>query len=183
MLDKHLVAHCSPTLAGLKSANIFNYSFKSIKLLELQLELLRADLHPKGVSLRVLRRSGKRALIYVYRSTRVQEELQRQGVLDFLSNYGYETDRLDPCLRYLGVRISSHLEFPHEIGLFLGYPLDDVKGFIVNKGRNSRCCGCWKVYCNECEAQKRFAQFEKCKSIYWDLFNCGKSVVQLTVAV
>lgn len=58
MLDKHLVAHCSPTLAGLKSANIFNYSFKSIKLLEQQLELLRADLRPKGVSLRVLRRAG-----------------------------------------------------------------------------------------------------------------------------
>ena len=182
MLDKHLVAHCSPTLAGLKSANIFNYSFKSIKLLEQQLALLRADLRPKGVSLRVLRRSGKRALIYVYRSARVQKELQRRGVLDFLSNYGYETDRLEHCLQYLSVRISSHLEFPHEIGLFLGYPLDDVKGFIDNKGRNSRCCGCWKVYCNECEAEKLFARFVKCRSIYWNLFNRGKSVVQLTVA-
>ena len=65
MLDKHLIAHCSPTLAGLKSANIFNYSFKSVKLFDLQLELLNAQLSPKGVSIRVLRRSGKRALLYV----------------------------------------------------------------------------------------------------------------------
>lgn len=182
MLDKHLVAHCSPTLAGLKSANIFNYSFKSIKLLEQQLELLRADLRPKGVSLRVLRRSGKRALIYVYRSSKVQKELQRQGVLDFLSNYGYETDHLEHCLQRLSVRISSHLEFPHEIGLFLGYPLEDVIGFIENKGKNSRCCGCWKVYCNECEAQKLFAKFEKCKNVYLQMFDRGRTVLQLTVA-
>lgn len=181
MLEKHLVAHCSPTLAGLKSANIFNYSFTSIKLLKQQLELCSANLRPKGVSIRVLRYSGKKALIYVYRSHQVQEELKRRGVFRFLSNYGYETDHLDICLQFLSMRISSHSEFPHEIGLFLGYPLDDVKGFIQHKGKNSRCEGCWKVYCNECETRRLFAQFEKCKTIYYDLFNRGKTVSQLTV--
>lgn len=183
MLDKHLIAHCSPTLAGLKSANIFNYSFKSVKLLDHQLELLRAQLCPKGVSIRVLRYSGQCALLYVYRSRKVQEELNKQGVLDFLSNYGYETDRLEYCLQNLSKRISSHLEFPHEIGLFLGYPLEDVRGFIKNKGKNSCCTGCWKVYCNECEARKIFARFEKCRNIYWNLFSHGRTVSQLTVAV
>lgn len=182
MLDQHLIAHCSPTLAGLKSANIFNYSFKSVKLLDLQLELLNAQLYPKGVAIRVLRYSGTRALLYVYRGRKVQEELKRQGVLDFLSNYGYETDQLEYCLQYLSRRISSHLEFPHEIGLFLGYPLEDVQGFIDNKGKNSRCTGCWKVYCNECEAQKLFDRFDKCKGIYWNLFRRGRTISQLTVA-
>ena len=181
MLEKYLVAHCSPTLAGLKSANIFSYSFTSIKQLNEQLELCRADLRPKGVSVRVLRYSGHTALIYVYRIHRVQEELTRQGVSDFLSSYGYETDQLDVCLQRLSLRISSHSEFPHEIGLFLGYPLDDVKGFIKHKGKNSRCSGCWKVYCNECEAKKLFARFDKCKAIYHDLFSRGKTVSQLTV--
>lgn len=146
-----------------------------------QLETWNAELRPKGVSIRLLRRSQTSALIYVYRSDKVQEELKRQGVLDFLSNYGYETDHLEFCLQDLSVRISSHLEFPHEIGLFLGYPLADVKGFVENKGKNSRCTGCWKVYCNEFEAKKTFARFEKCRSIYQNLFHCGKSVLQLTV--
>ena len=183
MIDKHLVAHCSPTLAGLKSANIFNYSFVSIKHLMAQLEGWNAKLHAKGVSIRLLRRSGGNALIYVYRRDRVREELKRQGVLDFLSNYGYETDHLESCLQNLSTRITTQLEFPHEIGLFLGYPLEDVRGFIRNKGKNCRCVGCWKVYCNECEAKKTFARFEKCQSIYWNLFNRGRSITQLTVAV
>lgn len=28
-------------------------------------------------------------------------------------------------------------EFPHEIGLFLGYPLGDVKGFIKHKAKTA----------------------------------------------
>lgn len=182
MMEPYLIAHCSPTLAGLKSANIFNYSFTSIKRLNMQLQQCASMLRPKGVSLRLLRLSGKTALIYVYRSRRVQEELMRQGVFDLLSKYGYETDHLDDCLTLLSSRISSHTEFPHEIGLFLGYPLEDVKGFIEHKGKNCRCCGCWKVYCNECEAKKQFARFEKCRRIYRDLFSRGRSVAQLTVA-
>lgn len=182
MMESYLIAHCSPTLAGLKSANIFNYSFTSIKHLSMQLQQCASMLRPKGVSIRVLRLSGKTALIYVYRGSRVQEELMRQGVFDFLSKYGYETEPLSDCLSLLSRRISSHMEFPHEIGLFLGYPLDDVKGFIENKGKNSCCSGCWKVYYNECEAKKQFARFEKCRRIYCDLFACGRSVLQLTVA-
>ena len=151
MLEKYLVAHCSPTLAGLKSANIFNYSFTSIKLLKQQLEHCGRMLRPKGVSIRVLRASENKALIYVYRGHRVQEELKRQGVFDFL-------------------------------GLFLGYPLGDVIGFVENKGKNSRCSGCWKVYCNECEAKKLFARFEKCRCLYHELFNRGKTICQLTVS-
>lgn len=182
MLEHYLIAHCSPTLAGLKSANIFNYSFTSKKLLNKELELCRTQLCSKGVSIRLLRCSGETALIYVYRSRRVQRELKGQGVFDLLSGYGYETDHLDDCLQLLSRRVSSHMEFPHEIGLFLGYPLADVKGFIENKGKNSRCGGYWKVYCNECETQKLFARFEKCRKIYCELFACGRSVTQLTVA-
>lgn len=182
MFEKCLIAHCSPTLAGLKSANIFNYSFTSIKLLNQQLELCSAALRPKGVSLRILRISETKALIYVYRRTKVQKELKKQGVFDFLSNYGYETDHLDLCLQNLSMRISSHLEFPHEIGLFLGYPLQDVVGFIENKGKNSCYCGCWKVYCNECEAKKLFTRFEKCRCLYHELFRRGKTLSQLTVS-
>ena len=58
-------------------------------------------------------------------------------------------------------RLAQREDFPHEIGLFLGYPLGDVIGFIKNAGQNCKCVGCWKVYCNECEAIKAFAMIEK----------------------
>ena len=72
--------------------------------------------------------------------------------------------------------------FPHEIGIFLDYPLGDVIGFIENAGRNFKCSGCWKVYCNECEAVKLFAKYKKCRDVYVRLWQQGRSVMQLTVA-
>ena len=73
--------------------------------------------------------------------------------------------------------------FPHEIGVFLNYPLGDVIGFIENKGHNYKCKGCWKVYCNECETQKTFQRYQKCRNVYLRLWKQGRSVLQLTVAV
>lgn len=183
MLEKALVAHCSPTLAGLKSASMFNYSFTSKQYLYEQLEACRKTLHSKGVSLHVLKLHDDWALLYVYRKQMVQDELRKKDVFNFLSTYGYETDRIDYCIERLASRIISQNGFPHEVGLFLGYPLDDVKGFIRHKGKNCRCVGCWKVYCNECEAKKLFAKFDKCKMVYHDLFHRGvRTVEQLTIA-
>ena len=183
MLEKALISHCSPTLAGLKSASIVNYSFTTIDNLHEQLEHCRRTLESKGVSLRILKIADAKALVYVYRRQRVQNDLKGANVFNFLSTYGYETDQIDYCIDRLASRISSQSDFPHEIGLFLSYPLDDVKGFIEHKGQNCCCVGCWKVYCNECEARKTFARFDKCKAVYCDLFHRGiRNLQQLTVA-
>ena len=32
------------------------------------------------------------------------------------------------------------------MGIFLGYPVDDVAGFINHCGNNCKACGQWKVY-------------------------------------
>ena len=74
-------------------------------------------------------------------------------------------------------------DFPHEIGVFLGYPLGDVVGFIENRGLNCKCVGCWKVYCNEHEAVKTFERYKKCTGVYRRLYDYGRTVLQLTVAV
>jgi hypothetical protein len=183
MLEKALIMHCSPTLAGLKSANIVNYASTDMDTLYDQLAQCRKMLNPKGVSIRLIKTTDTKALIYVYRRDRVQDDLRKDNVLNFLSDYGYETDQVDHCIERLISRMSVQTDFPHEIGLFLSYPLDDVKGFIEHKGQNCRCVGCWKVYCNECEARKTFARFDKCKNVYCDLFCRGlRNLQQLTVA-
>lgn len=101
-----------------------------------------------------------------------------------MRQYGYENPTAKQAVAMLRKRFATDDGFPHEIGLFLGYPLGDVMGYIENAGRNSKCSGCWKVYCNECEAMKLFAKFDKCKNVYRQLFAEGRrSVAQLTVTV
>jgi hypothetical protein len=99
-----------------------------------------------------------------------------------LTDYGYENTDVDYAINRLKSRLSVSKEFPHEIGIFLDYPLGDVIGFIENAGSNSKCTGCWKVYCNECEAVKTFSKFNKCKEVYTRLWSEGKrNILQLTV--
>ncbi len=182
MMERYLIEHCSPTLASLKTASLFACDYLCEAKLEKSLYRWNAYFADKGVSLMVLRKKDGRALIYVCRKKQLQCDLERPGVARFLQDYGYSGMDVDAALNGLRLRFMQSDEFPHEIGVFLGYPLGDVIGFIQNAGRNWKCFGCWKVYCNECEAIKTFARYKKCKDVYMRLWKQGRSVWQLTVA-
>ena len=181
MLEKYLIEHCSPTLASLKTANLVNVLFDNEALLASSLERINNELQGTGVCLLVLKKSENSALVYAVRKSKLASDLQKDGVAEFLRRYGYENTDVEACIERLKCRLIYTDEFPHEIGIFLGYPLDDVKGFIENAGQNSKCTGCWKVYCNECEAIKTFAKFNKCKEVYTKLWLKGRSLAKLTV--
>ena len=153
MIEKCLIEHCAPTLASLKAANLFNACCEEEENIDLQISMWNQLMNPKGVKLLALRSRGNRSLVYVYREKQLAQNLNRPGVARF-----------------------------HEIGIFLDYPLGDVIGFIQNGGQNYKCSGCWKVYCNECEALKMFQKYHKCREVYRNLWAKGRSVLQLTVA-
>ena len=129
-----------------------------------------------------LKEHPKKALIYVCRKSRLAENLSRPGVAAFLAGYGYGELDVDAAIERLKSRFDKGEDFPHEIGVFLDYPLGDVIGFIENSGHNYKCSGCWKVYCDECESRRLFAMYQKCRDIYTRLYEQGRSVFQLTVA-
>lgn len=182
LLDQYLIEHCSPTLAGLKTANLFCYPYHSENHLNSDLKNWNTLLNKKGIYITILRRQNRHALIYVYRKALLQKDFNKEGVLSLLKQYGYSHTQLEKNLQLLSQKLSANSDFPHEIGLFLGYPLGDVIGFIQNEGKNSKYTGCWKVYCDECEAIRIFEKFKKCKAIYSQLFRNGRSIFQLTVA-
>lgn len=182
MLEKYLIEHCSPTLASLKTANLFTYAYSSEQELSQDIFRWNNQLADKGIELVVLRRKENSALIYVCRTSYLKRDLSQPGVAYFLRKYGYRSVEPAYALQRLKQRLAESGEFPHEIGVFLGYPLGDVIGFIKNAGRSSKCSGCWKVYCNECEAIKTFAKYKKCREVYVRLWKDGRSVRQLTVA-
>lgn len=85
------------------------------------------------------------------------------------------------CINRLIKKLREEPDFPHEIGLFLGYPLEDVKGFIENKADCSKCSGCWKVYGNEEKALKLFEKYQKCAGIYCAQWKKGMTIERLAV--
>lgn len=181
MLEKYLVEHCAPTLAGIKSANLFNCRFNSREEVLQELTEINSKLNERGVCVEALLWKAKSVLIYVYRSSLLEKELQQEGVVDLLVQYGYSDCKVQNCLNYLKTRLLEYECFPHEIGIFLGYPLQDVIGFIKNGGKNCKCCGFWKVYCNEHETRKLFEKLQKCTRVYMRVFAEGRSITQMTV--
>ena len=108
--------------------------------------------------------------------------LAQPDVFGYLQDEGYDPSDLSACIAKLHRRIcgtdlaatlSGSCAFPHEIGFFLGYPYDDVVGFIENKGENSLCSGCWKVYSRARDAQACFCCYKTCTAAYEDLFDEG----------
>ena len=120
--------------------------------------------------------------MYLYRPGELAAAIAREDVWHFLASCGYDTPTVPGVLAHLRRRLRACPSFPHEIGVFLGYPLEDVLGFIENGGRNCLSCGCWKVYSNACEALKAFERYEKCKAVYQRLFASGCPLSKLTVA-
>lgn len=190
LLEKILIEHCSPTIASIKTANLFNISFKNwfnndenyfIKNIEdLQNLLLETDL--KLVVLNI-DYNKKTSLIYVYRESLLEKDLNNKKITKFLKKYGYNSKlgklKLLEYIDILKNKINNYNCFPHEIGIFLGYPLDDVNAFILNKGKNFNYCGYWKVYYNLEESIKKFNHYDSCKLKYIKLFNKGYTLKQL----
>lgn len=135
-----------------------------------------------GLSVRVLQERSRRAIIYVYRCSHLEQLLSEGDCQRFLMDAGYQGKELDGLLEQLTYRLQRQLEFPHEIGIFLGYPLRDVMGFIQNKGDNYTCGGLWKSYGDPTEAKMLFTRYKRCSCIFCKLFEQGIPLEKLAVS-
>ncbi|MFI3312940.1 MAG: DUF3793 family protein [Eubacteriales bacterium] len=177
-----IVQYCSPTLAGLKIGSLFSYAAESEEALQSLVQARNAALNPKGIYFTVLRHRNGRALIYVYRKNQLENVLKNPEIRAFLRSMGYHSFTWQDCRSMLMHHLSRQ-DFPHEIGIFLGYPLADIKGFIQHKGANYKLVGCWKVYSDEKQAKSLFDSYSKCTRIYETQLAHGTDITQLTVAV
>ena len=181
--EKFLVEQCAPVLAGIKPGSMFPYMPGEDERLPQLLRHWNAVLSPKGVAVTSIKRCRRIGgyLIYVYRPGQVERILREPAVQDFLQDCGYDPGMTLPqTLRLLTRRLCRSSDFPHEVGVFLGYPLQDVLGFIAHGGSNCLCSGCWKVYHEPQNARRTFRRYEACTQAYRELYRKGSSVEQLT---
>ncbi len=180
MLKEALIKHCSPTLAGIKTGNLFSLKTNGTDLTP-ELSRLNKLLTDKGLRLIPLRRNGENALIYLYRPERLETDLNLPEAADILNEKGYPCGSPGRCVVTLIRHLVSDDEFPHEIGLFLGYPPSDVKGFMNSPNDGVQCVGCWKVYGNRQDAERTFKSYQKCTDVYCRVAKKGMPLERLAV--
>ena len=180
-LDSNIIEQCSPTLAGLKTANLFRVKLCDETDINASLCRLNRSLRKKGIRIVPLKRTQDYALIYLYRPDYLKRDLSDPKAILILENKGYSCKGAEYCIAQLMKHLQNDETFPHEIGLFLGYPPSDVECFMKSPRDGVECCGCWKVYSNKKKAENTFMKYKRCTEIYRALSQKGRSLAQLTV--
>ena len=181
MTDQTLVENCAPTLAGLKTASLIHVAYEDIDSCREAVRAFNRRFAEKGLRAVPMRFKCGRALLYIYRPAMLKKDMERGEVQELLCEMGYGCPHADTCVAQLALKMRREEDFPHEVGLFLGYPAEDVEGFIRHKYEGCTHVGEWRVYGDAEEARKRFARFRKCREIYKNLFREGRSADALTV--
>ena len=90
-------------------------------------------------------------------------------------------------LKPKGVTVSIIKECPvthaYLVYVYRAKSLEEVVGFVANKGKNYTFCGYWKCYGDPAAAQKTFERFRKCTEVYLRCFQSGTPITRLAVAV
>ena len=119
---------------------------------------------------------------YLYRPSKLKKDLNSKQATDILEKMGYCCENVNLCIVSLMKKLQTNNDFPHEIGLFLGYPPEDVCGFIKNKGCGCKCVGCWKVYGDENKAKQTFDKYKRCTELCCSLVEKGYRIENFAVS-
>lgn len=177
-LGFQLALQCAPFLKKLKVSCVIS---------------VKADLYQKlehlfdgsNIEFCLLSCQCGKCLVLFYRREEMEAYLNQPEIQQIIQIYGYSGMEFDGMLEYLKFRIKyfkdKEMGFPHEIGVFLGYPPEDVKGFIENEGKRYLMTGYWKVYQNLSLARVIFKEFDRAKDCAVNEFLNGKSVREIAL--
>ena len=122
-------------------------------------------------------------LVYVYRPDALARDLDDPETQAFLTPLGYTDFSYQAALSQLAKRLHQYDGFPHEIGLFLSYPLDDVKSFVQFGSQCAKFSGHWCVFHNEEQAKKCFAAYDNSRSVCLARYREGQPLEALARAI
>lgn len=173
-LEYLLLYHSAPTLYKKKTASLFSLSSAEELSLPSIKDTYSRLVNPLDLKIVILCGCENHALVYVYNEKLLADILNTPSTLEFLKQYGYENCKnTDDYIDFLKMRVGNSDVFPHEIGIFLGYPLYDVQKFITTGGKNFLYSGDWKVYHDKDGAIKKFNSYKKCRHDVCQKLNSG----------
>jgi len=144
-----IICFGAPVADGIKSAILINLSRPGEDIRH-KWRRARDDMPaPLSLEFAEMASTERSVLLLVYRPELIARAIKPETTRKFLSRFGYAGfDSPSNCIGRLRERFSDKLpaKVPHEVGVFLDYPLEDVIGFIENEGKNCKCAGYWKVY-------------------------------------
>ena len=172
-IETQIALQCAPLISGLKVSNLLIISAEDEAL-------VRVILRRSGISFFRQLRTGEKVTFLLFRKNPLEAYLKQQEVEAMLAEAGYAELSLGNILSTFQKRYAHYMSaggrFPHEMGLLLGYPAEDVRGFVENEGKNFLYSGYWKVYADVEEKRRLFQKFENAKETVIQLLSYGVGI-------
>lgn len=153
----------APTLAKQKPSSLLIFSNNNRNLQDTW-EEFKDELKDKlNVKFMELKKSKRSTVVLFYNAESLKRILREEKNIEFLKRFGYSTKmKLEECLLFLAKRFENSC--PHEIGIFLGYPVYDVTMFVDYPNKQCEMIGYWKVYHDIEDAKNIFRKYDQIKS-------------------
>jgi hypothetical protein len=170
---------CSEVLAGVKPANLISLVNRTRpcgrNLFQLwQTMQQQAVKRLVGLDFLVLQTKDRALMLLCYDKSQLNNHLDHAGIRTLLHKAGYHRDAtLNSLLDELKRRVADQGSFPHEIGLFIGYPAKDVAAFMGLIKLPFTCQGPWKIFGNPDQSLCLAEQYRCCRTTMTKLLASG----------
>lgn len=175
--DQIIVHSSSPTFCNIKPGNMFfvrNEVFSQSKF-----EVWKETFYKYGLMACSARISDSSTAILVLNVCWCRKILDDVFVQCYLSEKGYHTNSVFDFVNELFYRMVNNKGFPHEVGVILGYPVEDVIEFENHQGHDCKYCGCWKSYSDIDRAKECHCKFTECSRLCEKWYEEGFSIKQI----
>lgn len=155
--------NAAPAIAKQKASYLMIFHEKGKRNLYNLWEKYKKDVKKEvSMSFYELKKLCSSTAVLFYNEEEIKNILSQYRYDKFLKELGYSTKMsVEESLLLLKKRYETVC--PHEIGVFLGYPMEEVREFIKNPDKQCLMFGYWKVYHDIDYAKKIFRRYDKCK--------------------
>ncbi len=169
--DQMMIHFCAPTLCEIKPGNIFFLKNKDFS--KTSFEQWKQTLFIRGFSSFAIKLSDTSIAIFVCNVCWERKILGDSLVHSYLLEKDYHSNGVFDFIQEFSNHLQTENGFPHEIGVLLGYPVDDVIEFENHQGKNCKYCGQWKSYNDIENARQCHCRYKNCSGFCEKLYNEG----------
>ncbi|MCR4945224.1 MAG: DUF3793 family protein [Clostridium sp.] len=162
-IENFLLFNISQVLSGIKPASTISFMKSKDNIYDKWLKYGADFINSIGLKFIELREKVNLLVLLIYNEEILSESIFGKEQKKFLLGIGYEDE--EDVNKYIN-KLKERYELyhcPHELGLFLGIPIKDVKDFMNCTSKKCLLCGYWKVYNDSSAARLIFNKYDEIK--------------------
>lgn len=161
-IKKTIAYHGTLIHHGLKPAVFISFRQINHKIANAWMRYSENSLNTYGFRAYPIYQGQDRFTVLLYNEEALSDVLNRRDVRQWLHEYAHYplNNTLEQDLIFLKQRFEI-CSCPNELGIFLGYPIEDVFSYVQHQGKNYEYCGYWKVYHNTGQCMERFQEYDR----------------------